>query len=341
MITIDGSRGEGGGQVLRTTIALSLVTGTPVRITDIRAGRKKPGLMRQHRAALLAAAQVGAAQLTGADLGSREVTFEPTTIQGGPLHVSVGTAGSTGLVLHTVLPALLMQDQPCHLVFEGGTHNPMAPPFDHLQRTYLPLIECMGARATATLTRPGYFPAGGGRFEVHLEPTGRLEPLEIHDRGQFKSRLARATVAGIPDSVASRELEVIGKRLAFRPFELEPEVVPNSPGPGNVVQVFLESKHVTETFTAFGRPGRPAEAVARSLCDEVRQYLAHHQPIGPHTADQLVLLLALAGGGSFRTGPPTRHLLTQIDLIPELLPVSITLDEFQPRRWQVDVTTRA
>ena len=166
MLTIDGSAGEGGGQILRSTLALSLCTGTPVRITGIRAKRDRPGLMRQHLTALRAAAEVGRAEVSGAELGSREVAFHPRGAAPGEYAFNVGSAGSATLVLQTVLPALLSASAPSDLLLEGGTHNPLAPPFEFLDRAFLPLIARMGPRVSATLEARGFYPAGGGRIRV-------------------------------------------------------------------------------------------------------------------------------------------------------------------------------
>src|SRR5262245_2007058 len=160
-ITIDGSAGEGGGQILRTALALSLVTARPFRIERIRAGRPKPGLLRQHLTAVQAAAKVGAARISGAEVGSLELTFEPTGLRGGAYDFAVGTAGSATLVLQTLLPALLRAREPSQLTIEGGTHNPYAPPFDFLARTFLPVLRRMGAAIEARLEAPGFYPAGG------------------------------------------------------------------------------------------------------------------------------------------------------------------------------------
>src|SRR5277367_281638 len=170
MITIDGSAGEGGGQILRSALALSLCSGTPVRITAIRAGRARPGLMRQHLTALRAAVLVGLADVSGDEIGAREVVFQPRGAEPGAYAFNVGSAGSTTLVLQTVLPALLAASGPSQILLEGGTHNPMAPPFEFLDRAFLPLIARMGPRVTATLEARGFYPAGGGRLRVSVEP---------------------------------------------------------------------------------------------------------------------------------------------------------------------------
>src|SRR5688572_16449750 len=188
LITIDGSMGEGGGQVLRTSLALSLVTGKPFRIEKIRAGREKPGLLRQHLTAVNAAAAVGGAHVEGAALGSRELDFRPGPAKPGEYRFAVGTAGSATLVLQAVLPALLTARGASTLVLEGGTHNPFAPPFDFLDKAFLPLLRRMGARVEVALERPGFYPAGGGRFQVRVEPVERLERLDLPSRGDAKRR---------------------------------------------------------------------------------------------------------------------------------------------------------
>src|SRR6267142_5916698 len=190
MRVIDGARGEGGGQVLRTSLALSLLTGEPLKIVNIRAGRKRPGLLRQHLCALKLAAEVGHAEVEGAETGSREVVFRPREVAPSHYEISVGTAGSTSLVLQTVLPALLTAKGPTSLVLEGGTHNPLAPPYDFLVRAFLPLINRMGPVIEVQLDRPGFYPAGGGRMRVSIQPTTRLQPLELRERGNVLSQSA-------------------------------------------------------------------------------------------------------------------------------------------------------
>ncbi|MGH7202433.1 MAG: RNA 3'-terminal phosphate cyclase, partial [Planctomycetaceae bacterium] len=180
MIDIDGSHGEGGGQIIRSSLALAALTGQTVRFRNVRAKRSRPGLQRQHLTAVRAAAEISAAELDGAELHSREFTFTPHAIEPGEHRFSIGTAGSTTLVVQTVLPMLLTAAGPSSLMLEGGTHNPHAPPFDFLARSFLPLINRMGPRVEAALDRPGFYPAGGGRFEVRIEPVsepGRAAPV--------------------------------------------------------------------------------------------------------------------------------------------------------------------
>jgi RNA 3'-terminal phosphate cyclase (ATP) len=321
MEVIDGSQGEGGGQILRTALALSLVTGTPFRLEKIRAGRPKPGLLRQHLTAVTAAIEIGSATADGAALGSQELAFRPGPVRPGVYRFAVGTAGSAGLVLQTVLPPLLTATGPSTLVVEGGTHNPHAPPFDFLALAFLPLLARMGAGVRAVLDRPGFYPAGGGQLTVEVTPTPALVPLTLLERGASRRRRARAVVANLPAGIAHRELRVVRDKLGFRPEELEAVTLgarDGARGPGNVVLIELEGEHGTEVFTGFGEVNVPAEAVADHAVQEARQYLAAQVPVGPHLADQLLVPLALAGGGAFRTVPLTRHSTTNMAVIRQL-----------------------
>ena len=316
MLTIDGSQGEGGGQILRTALALSLVTGTPFRIEQIRARRSKPGLLRQHLTAVNAAVVVGGAEVDGATLGSATLVFRPGAVKPGEYRFAIGTAGSTGLVFQTVLPGLLTGAAPSTLTLEGGTHNPAAPPFDFLARAFLPLIGRMGPRVEAVLGRPGFYPAGGGQCTFRITPTPRLAPLALLERGAIKRRGARAMVARLPRQIADRELVVVRNRLGWSDEELAAVVVDGGArGPGNVLLLEVESEHLTEVFSAFGEIGVRAEAVAERAVQEARRYLATGVPVGPNLADQLLLPLALAGAGAFRTIGLSSHSRTNLDVI--------------------------
>lgn len=330
MITIDGSKGEGGGQILRSALALSLVTGKPFTIRNIRAGRKKPGLMRQHLTAVHAAAEVGQATETGAALGSSELAFEPGEIRPGEYHFAVGTAGSATLVLQTLLPALLRASGPSNLRLEGGTHNPWAPPFDFLVKAFLPLVNRMGPTVQATLVRPGFYPAGGGEFHVTITPASVLQPIEVLERGEVRKTIATAKVAHLPRNIAERELRVIAGKLGLTGDDLVAEEVAGSRGSGNVVTIEVECQHLTEVFTGFGERGVPAEAVADQAAEQARGYLSAGVPVGEHLADQLLIPLALAGGGAFRTLGLSRHAQTNVAVIKAFLDVEFEIDQASP-----------
>ncbi|MEZ4599499.1 MAG: RNA 3'-terminal phosphate cyclase [Syntrophotaleaceae bacterium] len=341
MIVIDGSLGEGGGQILRSSLALSLVTGQPFRIENIRARRKKPGLMRQHLTAVEAAAAVGWARVEGVKSGSLRLEFHPERVVPGSYHFSVGTAGSSTLVLQTVLPALLTADSPSQLVLDGGTHNPHAPPFDFLARSFLPLLQKMGPKLTAEMVRPGFFPAGGGKFILSVEPVSQLVPMELRNRGPGLERSARAVVAGLPRHIAERELEVVRTRLGWDEERCIVEETDPAFGPGNVLLLEIAWNNVTEVFSGFGARGVRAENVAENAVLEVERFLRAAVPVGPHLADQLLLPLALAGSGSFRTLAPTPHLTTNAKVICEFLPVQVTMRELGSDDWEIRVAKTA
>jgi RNA 3'-terminal phosphate cyclase (ATP) len=335
-IDIDGSVGEGGGQILRSALTLSLVTGRPFRIDRIRAGREKPGLLRQHLTAVHAAAAISGARVAGAELGSSTLEFAPASIEGGEYRLAVGTAGSATLVLQAVLPALLVASRPTRLTLEGGTHNPYAPPFDFLSKTFLPLLQRMGASVDLVLDAHGFYPAGGGRFTVTVEPCARLVPLTLVERGVVTVR-ARGLVASLPDKIAKRELGVVRQRLGLDRTQCRIEAIETSVGPGNILLIELESAGVTEVVTGFGVKGVFAEKVADRACDEAEAYLKADVPVGIHLADQLLVPMALAGGGEFRTLTPSAHTTTNANVIRTFLDVPISIVQEQGDVYRVTV----
>lgn len=338
MVTIDGSFGEGGGQILRSSLALSLVTGQPFRLEKIRAGRRNPGLLRQHLTALKAATEIGQADVTGDSMGSQQLTFTPGTVKAGAYAFAVGTAGSATLVLQTVLPALLVgAGETTMLTLEGGTHNPFAPPFDFLVNAFLPIINRMGAGVTARIERYGFYPAGGGKFVVSINPAAQLRPLELIERGAITHKAARAIVSYLPFDIAERELSLIARKLDLPGEALHGETIKTSPGPGNVVTVELTSQHVTEVFTSFGERGVSAKAVANSVVKEAREYIAAEVVAGEHLADQLLLPFALAGGGAFTTMPLSKHSTTNIEVIQKFLDAKFQVTTLSDRAVRVDV----
>ena len=337
MLEIDGSKGEGGGQVLRTALSLSMVTGTPFRISKIRASRERPGLMAQHLTAVKAAKAVSSAQVEGDHEGSTELTFTPGVIGNGKFFYAVGTAGSTTLVLQTVLPALMLAPGPSEITLEGGTHNPFAPPFDFLAQTFLPTLGRMGPTFNATLERYGFYPKGGGRLKVNIEPVETLTALELPERGQNTQLRARALVSGLSMSFAIRELDIIAQELGLDAGSVKPESI-EAESAGNVVCIEAQSDEITEIFTAFGKRGITPEEFAEEALTDAREYLASTAPVGKYLADQLLLPMALAGGGRFRTVKPTRHTATNADVIKKFLDVQIQLAQLEDGSWEIVVS---
>ncbi|HEX6812734.1 MAG TPA: RNA 3'-terminal phosphate cyclase [Planctomycetota bacterium] len=325
MLTLDGSLGEGGGQVLRTSLALSLVTQQPFVIEKIRAGREKPGLKRQHLTAVLAAAEIGDAKVSGAELGSQRLSFAPRTLRGGDFKFAIGTAGSTTLVLQTVLPALLAAPGPSTVVLSGGTHNPLAPPFEFLQHAFAPALRAMGAPIEMQLVRHGFAPAGGGAIAVNVAPA-KWSPVQFTSRGHDRCPRARVLLSQLPRSVAERELAVVRQQLGIHPEQLAIEVV-DSQASGNMLLLEYPNDHVTEVIAEPGERGVFAETVAERACKRALAFLAVDVPVGEYLADQLLLPMALAGGGVFRTLPPSQHTRTNAQVIERFLPVRFQLLE--------------
>lgn len=327
MIIIDGSQGEGGGQIVRSSIALAMVTGTPVRIENVRAGRRKPGLMRQHLTALRAAAHISGAEVEGDDIGSTAFSFSPAKVTPGTHRFAVGTAGSATLVLQTILPALLTADGPSEITIEGGTHNPFAPPFDFLEKAFLPLVNQMGPTVEVELVRPGFFPAGGGQFIARITPTKHLQPIHLTKRGELKSRVAKAVVANLSGDIAKRELKKVKSKMGWSEDELQIRDAKGSHGPGNILTLEVEHENVTEVFTGFGEVGRPAEAVANQAIQQCQRYMKSDSVAGEYLTDQLMLPLAIASGGSFTSTGLSRHATTHLELIQLFLDIDVNVIE--------------
>ena len=326
-MNIDGSQGEGGGQILRTSLALSIITGTPIHIENIRARRKKPGLMRQHLTAVLAAAEISGAEVQGATLKSGELWFRPGPVRGGEYHFSVGTAGSACLVFQTVLPPLLCADTRSRVVFEGGTHNPMSPPLDFITRSFLPVLGRMGASVQVQLERPGFFPAGGGRFVAAIEPWTERTQVELLVADKIRNQRARALIAQLKRDIAVRELRVIREHLGWHSRDCAVEVMRNSRGPGNVVLCEVERGSVTAMICAFGQKGIRAERVAKEAAERTQAFIHSGVPVCEYLADQLMLPMALAGGGRYLTMPLSLHSKTNRDVIGMFLDLSVDIEE--------------
>jgi RNA 3'-terminal phosphate cyclase (ATP) len=328
MIELDGSIGEGGGQILRTALSLSMVTGTPFRIDRIRAKRSKPGLLRQHLTSVNAATEICGAHTEGAVLGSTCLAFTPGPVKAGEYEFAVGSAGSCTLVFQTVLPALMLANGVSRVTFEGGTHNQMAPPFHFIEHAFLPQLRLMGLTVDAHLERFGFYPAGGGRFTANITPVAQglvLAPIDIESRGLLINGFAESFFAGIPAHVAERELATVGRIMSWANEKLFIRGIDNARGPGNVVLLTLKHEHVTEVFAGFGEKGISSETVATRVADEVRAYLASGAAVGEHLADQLMIPFALAGGGSFTAVSASEHAKTNAEVIQKFVAVEISI----------------
>lgn len=333
MIEIDGSVGEGGGQILRTALSLSLLTGKAVHLINIRAGRKKTGLMRQHLVCVQAAKQIGHAVVEGDHLHSTELRFAPHIVQAGHYHFSIGSAGSTMLVLQTLLPVLMMQDQPSSLRLEGGTHNPMAPTADFIQRGFLPLLAKLGISVNFTCLQAGFFPVGGGVVEVDIHPWREHKTLNLMERGELIAVNAYAGVQRLEQHIAERELTTLQQLL---PIDQIGFLQVEGCGQGNTALVEVVSVHHAEVFSVLGEAGRTAEQVAKRLSGRVKRYLHHAGAVDEYLADQVLLPLALGVGGEYSCRVVSEHTRTQATLIQQFLSVQIGILE-QEDGWRIVV----
>lgn len=340
MIHIDGSMGEGGGQILRTSLALSMCTGKAFQMNDIRIRRRKPGLLRQHLTAVNAAVSICGAEVRGAEISSKTLEFSPGTVKPGRYRFAVGTAGSATLVLQTVLPPLLGAGKGSTLELEGGTHNPWAPPFHFIQQAFFPMLDSMGASCGAELNQWGFYPAGGGRFTVKLTPPeGGLKTLELTDRGKLVRAEVLSAVSKVPWEIADDEARQIAKNVRFPVDQARAENVP-SPGPGNVAMLSMEFEHSRALFTGFGELGVSRKEVANRVSVAANQFYKSGTTVDGHLADQLLIPFALAGGGSFTTVKPTPHTTTNIEVIAKFLDVHITCGETSSGVWRIRVAKK-
>lgn len=336
MIRVDGSIGEGGGQVLRTALALSILTGEAIEVRNIRAGRPRPGLQPQHLTAVQAAAAICGAEVDGAELDSQRLRFAP----GGPAHPGAytfdvaevagrGSAGAVGLVLQTLLLPLALMDGHSSLTLRGGTHVPWAPSVDYLQAVFLPTVARMGVRAEVELVSWGFYPAGGG--EARVEIHGRsvpLNPIRLTERGSLEQVWGRGVAANLPSHIPQRMANRASNLLTAAGLAGYVEALRvRCAGPGAAIFLIARYEHALAGFSAYGRKGLASEHVAAAACEDL---LAHHRtgaPADPYLADQLVLPMAMAAGVSqVVTSAVTDHLLTSLAVARIFLPIEGQVD---------------
>ena len=340
MRTIDGS--TGGGQILRTSLSLSGTRGEPFRIRSIRAGRKRPGLMAQHLVAVRAAAAACGAEVQGDEIGSDALEFRPGAPRGGSFAFEISTAGSTGLVLQTVLPLLLEAPEPSEVVLTGGTHNPWAPPFEFLAESFLPALAGIGVDAALELERHGFFPRGGGRVRARVAPWSERRRLALHECGDLVSKEAEIVVAGAAEDVAKRQSEALRDTLRWPEHLFRVTTLRKRHGPGNAALVRLRHESVAAVFTAFGMRRVTPEKTGSRLGHEVRHWIDARAPVDARLADQLLLPLALGRGGAFSTSLPlSDHFVSNAALLEEWGAARIGTEELGPKSVRVDVEPRS
>lgn len=337
-LTIDGSTGEGGGQILRTALALSAVTRQPFRMHSIRARRPKPGLAAQHLACVRAVAAVCEATVRGAHLQSREIEFRPGMIQGGRFLFDVAaesaSAGATGLVLQSVLPALLFAGEPSEVMIRGGTHVPWAPHFHYLEHVFRPALEHFGVRFSLELTRAGWYPRGEGQLKVRLHPVEELTGVRWAERPREVDLTCRGLLSNLPNHIAVRETNAAQARLKSHGHraQLVTEDLP-SVGKGTLCFAHTAGHGGGAGATSFGELRKRAEVVGDQAGRSLLQYLKSKAAVGPYLADQLALPCALARGEStYTTSQVTLHLTTVLTVIRQFLSVraEVTGKEGEP-----------
>lgn len=337
MLEIDASIGEGGGQVLRTALALSIITQTPIHLKNIRAKRSKPGLMRQHLMCVQASQQISNAQVKGAHIGSSELEFLPNVVNAGEYIFEIGSAGSTSLVLQTILPPLLLAKQASTIQITGGTHNPLAPSATFLQECFLPQLAKMGASVEYSLERHGFYPVGGGAVKIAIQPVNTWQILDLTKRGEAKKHYAQALVMNLSNDICLRELALVQKQLNWQDDQLHHRSIRVAHGVGNVLELIVAHEWVTEVFTEIGSREKSAERVAKAASDAVKKYLVSEAPVGEYLADQLLLPCALAGKGRFVTNCLSLHFITNVEIIKKFLNIEIQTQRLDNGNFVVEV----
>ena len=327
-VVIDGSVGEGGGQILRTSLALSCVTGRGLHIENIRAARRNPGLAKQHLSCVQAACQICNGECQGVVQGSKVLDFRPGSVHSGDFYFDIGSAGSASLVIQTLLPALFLADKPSTVTVTGGTHNPLAPPFDFLCETFLPAVATAGFRGSCRLIKHGFFPAGGGRITFDIQPRQKRAHQKINlcePGGQFQIH-ARIYTAKLPAHIAQRQQKLL-LQSGLNIRNVEHIEAADSDGPGNCVMIRLYGNGRTTVFTAFGMRGKPSQDVIGEVVGLAEKFLTSGAAIDRFLADQLLVYMAILKSGCYTTNELSTHLLTNMEIIKKFLPVNFSIDQ--------------
>jgi RNA 3'-terminal phosphate cyclase (ATP) len=337
---IDGSQGEGGGQVLRTALSLAVLNGKNIEIINIRAARKKPGLLRQHLTCVLAAQQVCDAELEGAELGSSRIRFTPGKIKAGKYHFKIGTAGSTVLVCQTLLPILVMAKQRSEIILEGGTHNGMSPSLSFFEHSFLSVLKNMGIECDISVSSLGFYPAGGGKWQITIEPIQHLSAICLHESGyhwlnKFENCSITVLLSKLSKKVAQREVATVKKELNWSGVSEIQHV--NTLSAGNSLQLSIHAPTHSSQFEVLGEPGLSAERVAQTAVESVKEFAQSQSAVEEYLADQLLLWLAICGSGSFTTMQPSLHTITNIAVIKQLLAVEIKVEQQSEKRWLISL----
>jgi len=327
MIEIDGSYGEGGGQILRTALAFSSILKVPIRVANIRASRKKAGLGNQHLAAVNALARISGAMMEGNKIGSRTLTFIPREILPGDYEFRIETAGSVTLLLQAIFLPLCLTQRDSTMSLVGGTHVPWSPPFHYFSQIFLSMLKSMRVSAKAVIEKWGFYPKGGGRVQLRISGTDELKPISLIERGPLKKINGFSAIANLPKHVAERQREQALKRIR-RELKIDPEfsILFDAPsiGQGSFLFLFAEYERILAGFSSLGARGKPAEKVADEAVDSLKNYVESDGCVDPHLSDQLVPFMALAkGNSSFTTTRMTDHLFTNLWVVGHFMGTKI------------------
>ncbi|MBA7614944.1 RNA 3'-terminal phosphate cyclase [subsurface metagenome] len=330
-VFVDGSTGEGGGQILRTSLTLSCITGRSLHIENIRAARRNPGLAKQHLSCVQAACRICDGQCRGAEKGSKVLDFQPGPVRSGDFNFDIGSAGSATLVIQTVLPALFLADKPSTITVTGGTHNPWAPPFDFLCETFLPAIVTAGFRGNCKLIKHGFFPAGGGKITFDVQPwqksaSGGHQIIKICEPSKEFQINAKVYTAKLPSHIGPRQQKLL-LQSGLNIQDTEHIEVTDSDGPGNCTMIRLCDGRGTTVFTAFGMRGKPSRDVVGEVVNLAEDFLVSGAAIDRFLADQLLIYMAISKAGSYTTNELSSHLLTNVEIIKKFLPVDFRVEQ--------------
>jgi RNA 3'-terminal phosphate cyclase (ATP) len=328
MLEIDGSFGEGGGQVLRTALGLSCLLNKPFRIFNIRIKRKKPGLMPQHLMGIRALKLISNARVKGDVKGSTELIFEPEEVKAGDYLFDIGTAGSTSLLLQTIILPLIFAKRRSSLSLKGGTHVPFSPPFHYISEVFIPILKKLGISIETKIESYGFYPKGGGKVRVEIIPSGKIKGMRFLEREEIKKLRGISGVGNLPLSIAERQKDAALKVLASEGLKAEIETLSVlTPGQGTFMFLGAETDYCLAGFSSLGERGKRAELVGEEVAKNFLSYYSTSACLDHHMADQIVLYLAIAQEeSSLTTSEISNHLLTNLWAIDKFLGIRYVIE---------------